>query len=160
MRERALLAEFERLGFSHLSGNHDRLGLICIAQHFGLPTRLLDWTRSFLTAAFFAVERNNGRDNAAVYELRQDRLGVYKGDMEKVEEDAIVLPRRLTDRIRAQQSVFTIHKDPTANLRVLNLVKHIIPVDICPVIRRQLHQFGIDRAFLFPDLDGIGLTRI
>jgi hypothetical protein len=55
-RHAPLLAEWR------LPPDNDRLGWLCVMQHFRAPTRLLDWTENLLVALYFAVCDDNSHD--------------------------------------------------------------------------------------------------
>ncbi len=86
-KERDLTNRFRsRAGTRHqaLPAYEDSATWLSLMQHYGLPTRLLDWTRSPLIAAYFALERyiyekKATRQDAAIWILEPHKLNVSEG---------------------------------------------------------------------------------
>ncbi|TOF33655.1 hypothetical protein CGJ24_22745 [Vibrio parahaemolyticus] len=160
-RERQILAIFESeyLQFNGQYNLSDKWELLSLAQHHGLPTRLLDWSLSPLVALYFAVERNNG-ENAAVFALDHDDwlYGEHikgKVDPWSISKPSLYMPSHVTSRLRAQQGVFTIQPDVSSELELPNLKKVVIDVESIDKIKWQLLRLGVSAKTIYPDLDGL-----
>lgn len=96
-----------------------------IAQHHGVPTRLLDWTYSPLVALFFAVEEEQHDGDSVVYALHgqgtnisilEETSGDIKDHPLSTRGFRTYEPSHSTARVRAQFACFTVQQDPTVPL--------------------------------------------
>jgi len=158
--ERRLLDAFKMAARPHLASTpRDDWEWLAIARHHGLPTRLLDWTKRLLAALYFAVENPDGDRESAVwcYRHRSFRATEFPSPFD-IDQTISFDPPHVSQRIAAQGSCFTVH--PVTFLESADpwpgdLVKLVVPAEARPAIRRDLERLGIDRAVLFPGLDGI-----
>jgi len=155
-----------------------------LMQHYGLPTRLLDWSKSALVGLYFSVcEPQFDDESGAVWALRPARLNKQQFGSESLVSpqsefvkglcnEAFISPQfkkakvtvgvptdQFDVRHLVQESTFTIHatNTPINNLAGCNeyLLRFEVPSAAKKSLRFILNRLGINSAYLFPDLDNL-----
>jgi hypothetical protein len=147
-------------------------------QHYGIPTRLLDWSETFGVAVFFAL--GTQASEAALYVLdpvRLNRVAAGTAQVKRADDpgfsyrsvywNKIPIAPRLpialeppfqNDRMFAQRGMFTIHGDDERSLEEQcpdALRKIVIPESARQGALEFLEFASLNELSIFPDIVGI-----
>jgi hypothetical protein len=136
-----------------------------IAQHFGVPTPLLDWSQNIFSAVFFAL-----RDVFAASEFENSlKVFIYHVIDERLlhagipEDSALadfalssfVKPYPIDRRIERQRAVFTFHPHPAHRPPKVAARVYVLEWHVIEKLIGLMKGLGFTEDYFFPDYAGI-----
>lgn len=162
--------------------HEDTAAWLPLMRHYGLPTRLLDWSESILVAAYFALSAAPTATESAIWVLSPGRLNAaslgnfvpfltdhrvkplvsaaFGANIGNLAELCLAVAAPRSDRrMAAQLGNYTIHgtREPLEQHAQSDtfLYRVRIPAIATPTIRRELSLAGVRSSILFPDLESL-----
>lgn len=165
--ERQMFEQLKREARPFMDVPLDDWELLAVAQHHGMPTRLLDWTKNPLAALWFAAREvaQEGRNGIVwVWWFDAGRCcdtSKFKSPFD-CKETFIYRPSHVHRRLSAQFGWFTVHPLVDGKYVPIGTMRpgerHLrleIPPETFPDIRKHLDRCGVNSSTMFPGIEGL-----
>lgn len=151
------LEEFKRRSIPFLTYEpKDEWDWMALAQQHGLATRLLDWTKNPMVAAYFANNKSYIEDSVIyVFDeasIKEVNLGVSPFS---ITEDCLFRPKHTASRIASQAGLFTVHVNSVSEFSNPTLQRWLLKKAMLIDMMTMLNTYGFRKTFIFPGLDSI-----
>ena len=154
--------------------NPKLLGIMALAQHHGLATRLLDWTALPFTACYFAA--SSATSDFEMWD-ENSRLAVWALDISKIRPNDQIntysAPGAISPNLAAQYGTFTVHPHNGSYRKPYTIqgLEELIEDRETPILYKLTipsHQAvrllglcnisGFSAADIYPSTDGVGIA--
>ncbi len=159
--DKAMFEAWKRRAISMVEKEHlTDWDYLAIAQHTGLPTRLLDWSHNPLIACFFACNENKDNDGIVyAYDSDNIRLKTEINSPFDITDTGLIMPTIFNQRMGNQFGYFTIHGNPNQEFNKKNCKGKLNKIIISKAIKEELifrlNHYGINYLTIYPDLEGL-----
>ena len=152
------------------------LPLMALAQHHGVPTRLLDWSSNAMIASYFAaagVVKQKRPEKKEDIAAPKENLAVFGFTVNPQWNDSsyrhVHVPGSTSPNLAAQGGSFVLvsnsgRRGETFTFGVKlednligsdRLIKLTLPIQFAGDLLLRCHQFGVSAASVFPGYDGV-----
>lgn len=128
-----------------------------LAQHYGLPTRLLDWTYNPLIALYFACCSHKEMDGV-VFQRTLFNHSVFQPEVHDIlsfSATTVLFPDLTDVRYKNQNGLFILYPEPWKEDFVNVTMKFVIPSNAKSNILNKLAKIGVTQSFIMPSLDSL-----
>ena len=160
--EKFLFNQFKLKAKPRLAPVENDLDILVLARHYGLRTRLLDWSSNPLVALYFAF---HGFDSSncfppSIYIHRNPKIRFHYDICRnpwRIEEDLFFEPPSLDERIFNQHAYLSIHPNPFRPFEDESIERYnIIPtIDAINEVQDFLYRLGTRHSTVYPGIEGL-----